>query len=105
MTPGPFPPIVDVNELRTALAKVLDAVESQHGSQVVINQDFYRIMPVNLAFDLGVSNPEWTMGSLVDDVDSMRSFNNAAEDEPVSIWHELAHLAGILRGLESIDCP
>ena len=103
MTPGPFPPNFDINELRSAVTKVLSAVEAQHGERVSINEDFYRVAPVDQAFDVLGPDPVWTMGSLVDDVDSMRYFNDQDEDEPVSIWHELAHLVGILRALELVD--
>ena len=103
LEPGLFPPIVDIDELRAALTKVLKAVETQYGSRVQIEQDFYRIAPVDQAFDVVGPDPEWTMGSLVDDVESVRSFCGADDDEFVSIWHELAHLAGVLRALEFVD--
>lgn len=67
-----------------------------------IEHDLYRTAPVVEAFDVAGPDPQWTLGSLVDDVDSVNGFM-ASGGQPIAVWHELAHLAGILRALELVD--
>ncbi|PFG16862.1 hypothetical protein ATK74_1417 [Propionicimonas paludicola] len=44
------------------------------------------------------------MGSVVDDAASVGEFLDRP-DEPVFIWHEAEHPAGILRSIARLDLP
>ncbi|RIJ70513.1 hypothetical protein D1871_18835 [Nakamurella silvestris] len=95
---------VEVAELRAALTRVLDALEHRFGVEMTFEFDLYRALPVEEAFDILGPEPAYTMGSLADDLQSMLSYNT--EPEPTeSIWHEIAHLGGILRAIEHRDRP
>jgi hypothetical protein len=64
---------VDLRDVRTALALVLDAVELEHHSSVLdLDQDCYWALPVRSAFDMSLPSPELTAGQLTDDVAEVR---------------------------------
>jgi hypothetical protein len=93
------PPVLNVDALRTALGRALDAVEAQFGGEAVLVNDYYWNLPVESAFYM-TQEPEpesLTVGQLSDDLASMTS---PAEPEALSTWHDLGHLIGLLRALE-----
>ncbi|WP_157695256.1 hypothetical protein [Nakamurella panacisegetis] len=63
----------------------------------------YWSVPTDVAFDMLSAPDELTVGQLVDDVESVREFVERPIDEPTAIWHELAHIVGVLRGIEEPD--
>ena len=59
-------------------------------------------MPGGAAFDLSKSDPALTVGQLGADVDATRELLNDGGREIVAVWHELAHVVGVLRAIERI---
>ncbi|MGB3674988.1 MAG: hypothetical protein WA988_11145 [Candidatus Nanopelagicales bacterium] len=99
---------VRVSELRAALELVLDEAERKHGEQIEMKWDLYWELPVVEALDLSVDPGEdcLTVGSLVDDVESTRELlSRSDEDQAVTVWHDLAHIVGILRAIVAVDLP
>ena len=94
---------IRVDEIRTALARVLDAIEAKHGSTLVLTKDYYWSLPVRAAFDMTRTDPELTIGQVTDDIAEIRALE--AETGVLSPWHELAHLVGVLRAVEALDLP
>ncbi|MET7420879.1 hypothetical protein [Dactylosporangium sp. NPDC005555] len=97
---------VSLRDLRQSLTLLLDAVERQYGQTVDLNADYYWTIGVWDAFRLdGADRPEPTLGQLTDDIQSMREVLEAARDEPAAVWHDLAHVVGILNRLAALDLP
>jgi hypothetical protein len=101
MTAGPE---VEVEVLRRALAQVLDAVEALFGSTVDLEADHYWTLDPRLAFDPSAEQSEgMAVAQLSDDVREIHGYVERADD-PV-IWHDLAHIVGVLRRLAALDLP
>ena len=93
--------------MRAALALVLDEAERKHGEQIELNWDFYWEFPANEALDLCIE-PDWgclAVGSLADDIESIRELVRFDGDQVVEVWHDLAHIVGILRAIVATDLP
>lgn len=95
---------VTVTDLRTAITKLLDAVEAQFGPELRFPEDFYWNVPFGEATEIN-HGPKLDMGSVVDDTESVREFLSHDGSEFVSIWHEADHLAGVLRSIARLDLP
>ena len=91
-----------IADLRAAIERTLDAVEAQYGLEVAFDVDHYWNVPISSAYDLDQA-PELDMGQLSDDADTISATANGSD--PVSIWHECDHLAGVLRALAHLDLP
>jgi hypothetical protein len=96
---------IDVDQIRSALARVLNVVERDLGRQLHLEGDPYWSLPVAAAFDLSKSDPSLTIGQLSDDVDAIRELLDDEGREIVAVWHELAHIVGVLRAVERIALP
>lgn len=94
---------VTVGELRTALARLLDAVEEKFGPTLTFSEDYYWNVPFDRATTLD-QEPSLDMGSGSDDAASVREFLAGDVAEPVAIWHESEHITGILRAIARLDC-
>jgi hypothetical protein len=92
-----------VSDLRTAMTRLLDAIEEQFGAIVHLEDDFYWNVPLDAATAV-YATPELDMGSVVDDAASVSDLL-ARPDGSVFIWHEAEHLAGILRSIARLDLP
>jgi len=92
------PLVVRIDDLRSALTRVLTATEQRLGREVVIEQDYYWDLPVDAAFDMSQQPRPSSLsaGQLSDDMLTIQ------EDEtvPEAAWHDLHHLVGVLRVLE-----
>lgn len=89
--------VVNLDELHTALGHVLSAVKARLGDEVVLDHDYYWHLPVESAFDM-IREPEnLTVGRISDDLSAASS---STRPEPLTAWHELAHLIGLLRAVE-----
>ncbi|GAA1558469.1 hypothetical protein GCM10009827_094280 [Dactylosporangium maewongense] len=97
---------VSLADLRKALTQLLDAVERQHGPTVDLKADYYWTIGPADAFRFDITGcPEPTVGTLTDDVQSMRDILKTTHDEPIAVWHDLAHVIGILNRLAALDLP
>jgi hypothetical protein len=92
---------VRVDELRAVMTLLLDAVESRFGAVVDLRADHYWLIGGGEAFDL-TEAPELSVGQLSDDVAELRHI--LAGGEPL-LWHDVAHVAGIIQRLASLDLP
>jgi hypothetical protein len=93
---------VDLQELRAALARVLDAVETRFGPTVELRADYYWTLDLRRSFDPTDDQSEGlTLAQLSDDLQEVRDVVGRADD-PV-VWHDLVHITGILRGLAARD--
>jgi hypothetical protein len=91
------PVLLDLHELQAALGRVLDAARARLGDRVALEHDHYWNLPVDSAFDMSREPADFTVGQLSDDLSTMTSSRVL---EPVTAWHDLAHLIGLLRALE-----
>ena len=94
---------ISVDEIRAALSRVLDAIERDHGSELILNHDYYWALPVEASFDMDDPDPTLTAGQLSDDIAAIRELANPPE--VLAAWHELAHVLGVLRAVEALDRP
>ena len=92
---------VEIAELRAAVAQLLDAAERRFGPRVELDADYYWWIDSVAAFDMN-SEPRLEAGQLSDDVTSIRELLGRTE---VFLWHDLAHLVGVLTRLASLDRP
>ena len=97
-------PGISVDELREAMALLLNAVEERFGSDLRFDEDFYWNVPLRDATTVG-KGPELDVGSVVDDATSAREFLTRPLDEFTAIWHEADHLVGLLRAIARLDLP
>ena len=95
-------PDLTVAELRSAIERLLDAVEEEFGPALSFTDDYYWNIPCQDACALD-SQPSLDMGSLSDDADSIRESLSGEPDEPTMIWHESEHIWGILRPITRLD--
>jgi hypothetical protein len=93
---------VSVAELRSAVARLVDAVEEKFGPHLSFPEDYYWNVPFDRATSLD-TEPALDMGSVVDDIDSVRDLlSQNAGDLPV-IWHEVQRITGMLRSIARLD--
>lgn len=85
-------------DLRAAIDRLLDAVESRFGPEIQFAEDFYWNVPFAEATEIN-REPMLDVGSVSDDAESLRDFLGQDPSEYVSIWHEADHIAGVLRAI------
>lgn len=95
-------PDLSIAELRAALVRLVDAIEDRFGEELPLPEDYYWNVPLGDATMLE-KEPALDLGSVVDDVSSVREFLAQDPDEFTSIWHEAEHLAGILSAIARRD--
>ncbi|WP_374969295.1 hypothetical protein [Terrabacter sp. BE26] len=97
-------PDISIAELRAALTLLLEAVEDRFGSRLQFDEDFYWNVPLGDATTVE-QDPVLDLGSVVDDVRSVRELVTRAPDDGVYIWHDVDHLVGVLRAIGRLDLP
>ncbi|MEO3813126.1 hypothetical protein ABGB17_29340 [Sphaerisporangium sp. B11E5] len=98
---------LDVADLRRLCTVLLDAVERDHGPQVDLSSvDYYWVMGLREAYEM-CDDPasEITAGQVSDDVVELRQILGRACGEGVFLWHDMAHLCGVLRAIAYLDLP
>ncbi|GIF66834.1 hypothetical protein Ais01nite_48690 [Asanoa ishikariensis] len=98
-------PVVSVADLRSALDLLLTEVERQHGPDVDLAEGVYWTVSPGEAYRFDDAPPKVTVGDLVDDVESVRELLSRDPDEGVYVWHDLAHVVGVLTRLAALDLP
>lgn len=106
------PSTVSIDALRTSLIRVLGEVQRRHGDEIDLEVDAYWALPARHAYDLNVPPPAeaHTVASLVDDLGAVRELANGPDEDlddgsGVIVWHDLAHLVGVLQRLAAVDLP
>ena len=94
-----------MSKLRQALDLVLTAVEAEHGDSVPLTADYYWVLDARATYDVhkDPSVDAFTIGQLSDDVATLDEI--LEPDQVVSVWHDLAHLVGILHRLGTQGRP
>lgn len=95
-------PELTVAELRSAVGRLLDAVEHKFGPVLSFPEDYYWNVHLGNATAID-SEPTLDLGSVADDAESVRQFLASGPDEHTSIWHESEHIGGILRSISRLD--
>lgn len=97
---------VTVAELRAAFDVLLNEAERRFGPTIDLDADYYWDLDVGAVYDL-TQLPLATPGAgqLSDDVASIRGLLEQGSDGDVFLWHDLAHLVGILRRVAALDLP
>lgn len=99
---------VSLHALRTSVNRLLDEIERRRGDEIDLGADFYWVLPASSAYDLDAPPipGAHTTGSLVDDLATVRELSaDTDEDADVVVWHDLAHLLGVLQRLAALDLP
>lgn len=96
--------VVQIDELQTAMARIFAAIEDTHGSAVTLGVDHDWRLPVEAAFDLSTVPNVDEDGQISDDLAEMRDGLRQGDDM-LAIWHDLAHIIGVLRALEHLSLP
>lgn len=95
------PLVVTVAELRSATAKILDAVEAALGPAIALAADHYWLLESDDAFDLS-QEPRINAGQLSDDLASVRELDGR---DDIYVWHDLDHLLGLLTRVSALARP
>jgi hypothetical protein len=82
---------------------LLDEVERRWGSVVDLAADYYWTVSPRDGFSFEGEAPGPTLGQLTNDVRSMQDLLAEETIAPVAVWHDLAHLIGILTRLGALD--
>ena len=95
---------IDVQELRAALELILNRIEEQLGPTVDLAGDYYWTVDARAAYET-LNDPVGSLvaGQLSDDVNAIRELLRR-DDDPI-IWHDLAHVVGVLRRIATLDLP
>ena len=95
---------VRVDDLRAGLWAILNEVERKFGAEIDLDADYYWSIRADAAFDI-YSDPIPDVGQLSDDVDTLCALISEEADRQVIVWHDLAHVLGILRRVVGLDLP
>jgi hypothetical protein len=96
---------IEVSELGAVLDSVLAGVEAKFGPTVNLAADYYWVLDPLTAFDPTAEQASgMTLGQLSDDVLTVRQILER-DDEPIVIWHDLAHIVGLLSRIAALDLP
>lgn len=96
------PLILNIEQLRRAVGRVLDAAAARYGQEMRIDVDYYWNVPIDQAYNPSI-DPELDMGQVSDDAQSVGDFAAGSADDPVAVWHECQHIAGVLRAIARTD--
>lgn len=92
---------VTVSELRSAVSKILDAVEVELGDVIELDADHYWLLESSDSFDLSKS-PTIAAGQISDDLESIRAIGR---EGTVAVWHDLDHVLGVLHRVSALARP
>ncbi|HEX5741102.1 MAG TPA: hypothetical protein VFY17_06050 [Pilimelia sp.] len=98
---------ITVAQLRHACDRILDAVARRYGPALDVGElggGHYWTLDAAAAYNL-LAEPtaSITLGDSRDDAEELVAL--ADPDRPVVLWHDAAHLAGLLRYLADRDLP
>ena len=97
---------VSLSRLRQVVDRLLDEVASQNGGdELEVTEDHYWVLdPAQLFDPLESPAPErMTLGQLSDDVVELAEI--ADRPDELHVWHDMAHVVGILQWLAVRDRP
>jgi hypothetical protein len=98
-----------VQDLRQVCAMLLDAVEARFGPEIDLSDagvDHYWNVDLRTAFEVREdSAPGIDVGQSSDDTAELRALLRRPTDDVPVLWHDLQHIAGVLRLLAYLDLP
>lgn len=100
------PMTVSLSQLRQVLNRLLDdVVERNGGDEIELDADYYWMLDPLDTYNASESPTaaRMTLGQLSDDLVELTAM--AATSDPAVIWHDLAHVVGILQWLAVRDRP
>ncbi|MEU4400893.1 hypothetical protein [Micromonospora orduensis] len=101
--------VLNVEDLRRVCGVLLDMVEERFGAEIDLSGvgvDLYWNVDLATAFDLrDVPESGIDVGQCSDDVAELRALLRRPADHVPVLWHDLQHLAGVLRLLAYLDLP
>jgi hypothetical protein len=104
-------PILRIADLRQVCSMLLDQVERQFGDQIDLADvpvDYYWNLNLAAAFDM-TQEPEpeahVDCGQSTDDVEELTALARGDSRDLIVLWHDLEHLAGVMRMLAFLDLP
>jgi hypothetical protein len=100
--------VLKLADLRRVCSLLLDEVECQYGDQIDLADvpaDYYWNMELAAAFGM-TQTPEAHIdcGQSTDDVEEISELARGSR-EMIVLWHDLGHLAGVMRLLAFLDLP
>lgn len=93
--------IITTEELKQILKKVIDKLEQDKITDIKIENDFYKLIPIKS--DFNNFEDELMVGSLFDDVDSLKLIVN--DKDRIITYVDFDRLASILRIISEIENP
>ncbi|MCX5117895.1 hypothetical protein OG992_11940 [Micromonospora sp. NBC_00362] len=101
--------VLKVDDLRRVCGVLLDMVEERFGAEIdlaSVGVDLYWNVDLETAFDLrDVPGSGIDVGQCGDDVAELHALLRRPADPVPTLWHDLQHLAGVLRLLAYLDLP
>lgn len=98
-----------IEDLRQVCGLLLDAVQERFGPEIDLSGldvDHYWNMDLRSAFSIREDPASGIdVGQSSDDVAELRALLRRPVDEGPLLWHDLQHLAGVLRLLAYLDLP
>jgi hypothetical protein len=101
--------VLRVQDLREVCGTLLDAVEERFGGEIDLSRvgvDLYWNVDLRTAFEIGDDPAAGIdVGQASDDVAEVRALLRRSVDDVPVLWHDLQHLAGVIRLLAYLDLP
>jgi hypothetical protein len=95
---------VATRDLRAVVDRLFAELERRHGEDIDLGADFYWNLDLSNSYDFTTVEREVDVGSLADDVGSLMAAAELLDGEPMSLWHDLEHLVGVLRRVAYLEC-
>jgi hypothetical protein len=89
---------IKISELREIINRLLDKLQEEAGDLIDISEDDYWEISQGERYNIlrGIGQP--TLGKLSDDWEELQKLLKE-DDYDIFLWHDLAHLAPILRAI------
>ncbi|MFF4541163.1 hypothetical protein [Streptomyces aureus] len=101
--------VLRMANLRRACSVLLDEAERRFGDEVDLSElpvDYYWTLDLAAAFDMSrTPTVQLDCGQVSDDVAEIAALVRRAPENAIALWHDLDHLAGVLRLLARLDLP
>src|SRR5262245_43649607 len=102
-------PVLKLADLRRTCSLLLDEVQRRFGDQINLGDmpiDYYWNVDLAAAFDIH-QGPEAHLdcGQSSDDFAEVTAAAQRGPHDVIALWHDLDHLAGVLRLLAFLDLP
>ncbi|MEU4495474.1 hypothetical protein AB0F96_18975 [Streptomyces sp. NPDC023998] len=101
--------VLRMADLRRACSVLLDEAERRFGDQVDLTEvpvDLYWSVDLAAAFDMSrAPAAQLGCGQVSDDVAEIVALVQRDPEDVTALWHDLDHLAGVIRLLAHLDLP